>query len=280
MATSSYVKRFDMLLFIRSEFLQAIDNLSEIALFHLQSPKEFAKDHSGFGRVLERFVKFSIEYRELDRPRYHESRRSDMIDIYELLPHNHRSRLEDAALAGMSPSSILRFDGSDDTSFTASVALAIANWDTVLDQAWRLHIDATNRYEVLTTKWLDRVLHCRNKQKKRLETLREVWLETELAITAVINEGLYKAPENSHLANYSKKRLGNFVCFDRIMIPSQIACPDSILHDLGCLPTRQGRVTAIQSFSDGATTTNARRCSKDSQSRDLGFTNHCTPRTT
>ncbi|GAB7326929.1 hypothetical protein MBLNU13_g10891t1 [Cladosporium sp. NU13] len=99
----------------------------------------------------------------------------------------------------MSPSSVLRFHGSDDTSFIASVALAAADWDTVMHQAWRLNIDAISRYEALTTKWLDRVLRFRNNQKTRLESQRELQLDTYLEATALINGGLYKAPESSEL---------------------------------------------------------------------------------
>lgn len=162
-----------MLLLIRSEILHAFVRLSESSGPHRRlyafEEKVAGLIESAFSPALTRLARFSVECNELDTLTHHSSRRSKATDVYDLLSQIRRVRLEDAVLAKSSPSSILKSNSLDDTSFTASVALATAEWDNVIQQAWRLNIEAMNRYEELTLAWRKRVLYFSNNQKKRLD---------------------------------------------------------------------------------------------------------------
>jgi hypothetical protein len=137
------------------------------------------------------------------------------MDIYELLPRNQRVRLEDAALGKLSLSSVLSPDGPDDTSFVASVAIATAEWDTVIHQAWRLNIEAMDHYraltltlyETLTSTFRDKTMPVIDKRDMFLDSRRRLQLDTKLAATTLINDGLYKAPECLELDSLLTKEI-------------------------------------------------------------------------
>jgi hypothetical protein len=206
LAASNYVKRFETLLSIRSEIVHRFVKLSGSrarlkALYKFQ-PRGTAnaiEDDAIFGPALAWLAKFRAECNELDTLTDHKSRRSKTIDVYELLPRIHRARLEDATLEGTSAPSVLSSNSSDNTSFVALIALAAAEWDTDINQAWRLNTEVLNRFEALTTTWREEALRFGHDQKKRLDSQRKVQLDTELQTTDLINDGLYNAPENSEL---------------------------------------------------------------------------------
>lgn len=207
LAASNYVKRFETLLSIQSEILHRFVKLSGSrarlkALYKFQ-PRGTAnaiEDDAIFGPALTRLAEFSVECNELDTLTEHKSRRSKTIDVYELLPRIHTARLERAILGEPSAPSTLSSNSSDNISFVARVALATAGWETVINQAWRLNIEAMNRYEALTTTtWREEPSQSGNNQRKRLDSQPKIQLDTELEATALINDGLYNAPESSEL---------------------------------------------------------------------------------
>lgn len=119
--------------------------------------------------------------------------------------------LEDAVLTTPSPSSILRSDGPSDILFIAKVALATAEWDSVIHQTWRLNTETTNFYETLISEWNDKEAHPRIDRKKRLDIQRKAEFDTDFMFTALANDGLYKAPESSELDTLLTKEFRN-VC--------------------------------------------------------------------
>jgi hypothetical protein len=205
-AASNYVQRYERLLYILKEIVHGFIKLSESgaelrALYKLQ-PKSIAnaiENDAVLSPALARLARFSVVCAELDTLTDHKNRRSKITDIYDLLPHIHRARLEDAALATPSPSSVVGFDGSDDTSFIASIALATADWDTAIHQAWRLNIETMSRYEALTLRWRENVLRFGHNQEKRLDIQQQAQLDIEVEATNFFNDGLYNAPESSEL---------------------------------------------------------------------------------
>jgi hypothetical protein len=205
LAASNYVRRFEALLSIRSEIAHAFIKLSGLsALNRIKAQYNRTANAIGndaaFSPALTRLAEFSVECNELDTLTEHKSRRSKTIDVYELLPRIHTARLERAILGEPLAPSALSSNSSDNISFVARVALATAEWKTVINQAWRLNIEAMNRYEALaTTTWREEVSQSSNSQKKRLDSQRKIQLDAELEATALINDGLYNAPESSEL---------------------------------------------------------------------------------
>jgi hypothetical protein len=205
LAASNYVRRFEALLSIRSEIAHAFIKLSGLsALNRIKAQYNRTANAIGndaaFSPALTRLAEFSVECNELDTLTEHKSRRSKTIDVYELLPRIHTARLERAILGEPLAPSALSYNSSDNISFVARVALATAEWKTVINQAWRLNIEAMNRYEALaTTTWREEVSQSSNSQKKRLDSQRKIQLDAELEATALINDGLYNAPESSEL---------------------------------------------------------------------------------
>ena len=119
--------------------------------------------------------------------------------------------LEDAVLTTPTPSSILRSDGPSDIVFIAKVALATAGWDSVIHQTWRLNTETTNFYETLMSEWNDKEAHPRIDRKKRRDIQRKAEFDTDFMLTALANDGLYKAPESSELDTLLTKEFRN-VC--------------------------------------------------------------------
>lgn len=214
-AASNYVKRFELFMSIQIDILSAFVNLIKSAdqrrLRVIFCDREGNETEGALKQALGRLSKFRGECNELATLRNCNVRDSKMTDAYALLPSKHRMMLEDAVLTTPSPSSILRSDGPSDILFIAKVALATAEWDSVIHQTWRLNTETTNFYETLISEWNDKEAHPRIDRKKRLDIQRKAEFDTDFMFTALANDGLYNAPESSELDTLLTKEFRN-VC--------------------------------------------------------------------
>lgn len=199
-----------MLLSIQSEVLRVFQELSALTEHRRRSGIRESMKVQRLGRrmslAMEQLAMFIAECNELNTLTDNKVPASKMTDIYELLPRTHRARLEDAVQAKSLPSSILKFNQLDSIFFIANVALATAEWDTVIHQAWRLNVEAESRIKSATSRWRDEfMILCDNRQKHKPERRMIDFHSFDTELVGQVDDGLYKTPESSELDALLKK---------------------------------------------------------------------------
>jgi hypothetical protein len=202
-----YVSRFEIVLFIRADFdkasLRATNDRRHTLL--ALTRKYGKKIEEPLHETLTRLESFRVECDGLTRLRDDSARKPKAAGFYELLPRAPRDRLEERVRIERTSPSLSIYDDPDDNSLVASIALASSDWDAVIPQAWWLSTEATHLIDCITTTC--RMVPLENSGRKKSKDYADRLRQLELAFAAVVDNGLYRAPESTTLDSLLTKEI-------------------------------------------------------------------------
>lgn len=193
-AGSSYVRLCAMLISLAAPMIRDYDRTSRFRkkLFH-------AMEAEALRDIQKPLREFCRDWSELKTLTADNAQKIKQPKVYELIPLVHREGFEKAVLKRSSTSSEALGGKDEDIEFMASVALALADWDATIHQAWQLNVEATPLLRSLISP--TSVLTESSRSADHLQSFGTDKLELEVQFLdlRLVERGLYNAPRDTSL---------------------------------------------------------------------------------